>query len=80
MIDALALFDYGQWPWPRTLVAELVSATLEDPGRARAAAARGRTAVLEHHTFDQRARALLDLVDRYAPPDAPAPRPVPGVR
>jgi glycosyltransferase involved in cell wall biosynthesis len=61
-------------------LAELVTAALEDPEHARARAAQGRAIVLEQHTFDHRARELLALVDRYAPPDAPAPRSGPGVR
>jgi len=34
VIDDLALFDYGQWPWPRTRVAELVSAIADAKPRA----------------------------------------------
>jgi glycosyltransferase involved in cell wall biosynthesis len=59
---------------------DLVAEALDDPAQARARAARGRAIVLEHHTFDHRARALLDLVAQHAPPDAPATRGRPGVR
>ena len=59
---------------------DLVAEALDDPAQARARAARGRAIVLEHHTFDHRARALLDLVARHAPPDAPATLGRPGVR
>ena len=34
VIDDLALFDYGQWPWPRTRVAELVTAIADAKPRA----------------------------------------------
>lgn len=44
---------------------ELVRQALEDPEAARALAARGRVAVLAQHTFDHRARQLLDLLGRY---------------
>ena len=39
-----------------------VDAALEDPDDARARAVRGREAVLDSHTFDHRARELLDHV------------------
>ncbi len=34
VIDDLALFDYGQWPWPRTQVAQLVKAIADAKPRA----------------------------------------------
>ena len=43
----------------------LVRQALEDPVRARANAERGRQEVLAHHTFDDRARELLGLLDRH---------------
>jgi hypothetical protein len=44
---------------------DCVRRALADPDAARAAAARGRALVLAGHTFDHRARQLLELVDRY---------------
>ena len=44
---------------------ELVRGILADPEPARARAAAGRALVLAHHTFDHRARELLELVERY---------------
>ncbi|MEO6317450.1 MAG: glycosyltransferase [Acidimicrobiales bacterium] len=44
---------------------ELVACALEQPGRARARAARGRAAVLAHHTFDHRAQELIELVAHH---------------
>ena len=43
----------------------LVRIALEDPVAARALAARGREVVLAQHTFDHRARQLLDLLERH---------------
>jgi spore maturation protein CgeB len=43
---------------------ELVEAALSDPIAARGRAARGRELVLEHHTFEHRARELLDALRR----------------
>jgi glycosyltransferase involved in cell wall biosynthesis len=61
-------------------LADLVAAALEDPEQARARAARGRAVVLEHHTFERRARTLLDLLAEHAPPRRPAPLGGAGVR
>ena len=44
---------------------ELVRDVLEHPEVARARAARGRSTVLAHHTFDHRARQLLELLERH---------------
>jgi glycosyltransferase involved in cell wall biosynthesis len=49
---------------------DLVRAVLADPDGARAAAARARSRVLAHHTFDHRARQLLDLLDTHGLSDA----------
>ena len=43
----------------------LVRAALDDPEAARALAALGRAVVLAHHTFDHRARQLLDLLEQH---------------
>jgi spore maturation protein CgeB len=43
----------------------LVAATLDDHARARAVAEAGRGIVLAHHTFDDRARELLELLVRH---------------
>jgi spore maturation protein CgeB len=43
----------------------LVDAALADRAGARARAADGRQAVLAAHTFDHRARRLLELLERY---------------
>jgi hypothetical protein len=42
-----------------------VDAALDDPIAARRRANRGRDVVLENHTFDDRARQLLDALARY---------------
>jgi len=42
-----------------------VDAALDDPIAARRAANRGRDAVLENHTFDHRAKQLLDALARH---------------
>jgi spore maturation protein CgeB len=47
----------------------LVDDVLADPERARKRAERGRDAVLARHTFDHRARELLDLLDPEAGTD-----------
>jgi hypothetical protein len=44
---------------------DLVRAALVNVGDARDAAALGRAIVLAEHTFDHRARQLLDLVDKH---------------
>jgi glycosyltransferase involved in cell wall biosynthesis len=44
---------------------ELVRDALDDPAAARRRAEEGRLIVLEHHTFDHRARQLLDLVEQH---------------
>lgn len=44
---------------------ELVRGILDDPVGARATAERGRALVLEHHTFEHRARQLVDLLRRH---------------
>jgi spore maturation protein CgeB len=44
---------------------ELVEAALADPVAARDRAARGRDLVREHHTFEHRARELLDALRRH---------------
>jgi spore maturation protein CgeB len=49
------------WRDPSELGA-LVRADLEDPGAARARAARGRATVLAQHTFDHRADELLQAL------------------
>ena len=49
---------------PTELAAE-VGAALADPVGARARAASGRRRVLDAHTFDHRARALIDLLVRH---------------
>jgi hypothetical protein len=45
---------------------QAVDLALEDPIAARRRAAAGREIVLAHHTFDHRARQLLDTLARYA--------------
>jgi glycosyltransferase involved in cell wall biosynthesis len=49
-------------------LAELVRGVLAEPEAARARAMAGRAVVLEHHTFDHRARELLELVARHTAP------------
>ncbi len=46
-------------------LAARVAAALDDPGAARAAAARGGDAVRHSHTFDHRARELVALIDAH---------------
>ena len=46
----------------------LAEHTLSDPAGARAQAARGRTAVLAHHTFDIRAQELIDMLEKHTLP------------
>jgi len=48
-----------------TELRELVAAVLADREASRAVAATGRAAVLARHTFDHRARELLDLAVRH---------------
>jgi O-antigen biosynthesis protein len=52
---------------------ELVRHALEDPDGARARAAGGRAIVLAHHTFDHRARQLLELLEHHGLVGAAAP-------
>jgi glycosyltransferase involved in cell wall biosynthesis len=44
---------------------DLVESALADPAVARARAARGRAVVIEHHTFERRARELVDALRRH---------------
>lgn len=44
---------------------DLVRRSLDDPAGARARAAAGRAIVLAHHTFDQRATELMEILDRH---------------
>ena len=44
---------------------ELVESVLADPAVARARAARGRELVVEHHTFERRAREFVDALRRH---------------
>lgn len=48
----------------RDELADLVAAAGDDPAAARRRAAEGRRIVLAGHTFDHRARTLVDLLDR----------------
>ena len=48
----------------------LVRDALADPEAARARAATGRAIVLANHTFDHRARQLIDLLDQHQMGDA----------
>jgi hypothetical protein len=43
----------------------VVDATLADPAAARARAAKGRSIVVERHTFDHRAAQLIDALQRH---------------
>jgi Glycosyl transferases group 1 len=63
-VDGMAeLFDGAvlEYRTPAELRA-LVDEVLADPARARQRAARGRSVVLAHHTFDHRARELVDAL------------------
>jgi glycosyltransferase involved in cell wall biosynthesis len=52
---------------------DLVRHALEDPDGARARAAGGRAIVLAHHTFDHRAREVLELLEHHGLLGAAAP-------
>jgi spore maturation protein CgeB len=54
-----------------TDLGDLVREALADAANARAVAARGRAAVLAQHTFDHRARLLLDLLNEHGIADEP---------
>jgi glycosyltransferase involved in cell wall biosynthesis len=51
---------------------DLVRRALADPDTARKRAMRGRDAVIAAHTFDHRARQLLDMVQQHGLTDLPA--------
>jgi glycosyltransferase involved in cell wall biosynthesis len=51
---------------------DLVRAVLADAANARAVASRGRATVLAHHTFDHRARQLLDRLEEHGIVDRPS--------
>ncbi len=53
-------------------LAEHVESALADPDRARRRAGEGRREVLARHTFDHRARRLLQLFEAYDLTKSPA--------
>lgn len=50
----------------------LVQEAIDHPEEARARADRGRATVIAHHTFDHRAHALLDLLQRHGLGSSPS--------
>jgi adenylate cyclase len=62
-IDEAALAEYGQWPWPRTYVAQLVDKLVE----------KGAAAIAFDVVFAERDRATLSRVIRNLPADEQSP-------
>src|SRR5262249_22255914 len=65
MPEIATLFDGAVLTYQGTELGTLVASVLADPSGSRARAARGRDIVLEHHTFDHRAREFLELLVRH---------------
>jgi hypothetical protein len=65
MPEIATLFDGAVLTYQGTELGTLVASVLADPAGSRARAARGRDIVLEHHTFDHRAREFLEFLVRH---------------
>jgi len=65
MPEIATLFDGAVLTYEGGELGALVASVLADPAGARDRAARGRDVVLEHHTFDHRAREFIELLLRH---------------